>query len=76
MRVSEDRFSQHEALFRGADDVLRTAKVYTYEATTGLYDVLVIEGMRFVRVDMGKPSNLITAWKPHHYAIEKHFGLA
>lgn len=76
MRTSPNRYSKIDILHRGADGVLRSAKVYCYEATNGLYDVVVIEGAQFVRVDMGPLSNLISDWKPHHYAICSHFGLS
>ena len=76
MRTSPTRFYRGDATFLGADGVKRVAEVYSYESATALYDVLVIEGQRFVRANMGPPSNLITSWTPHHYAIEAHFGLA
>ena len=76
MRTSPDRFSKCHTLFRGADDVLRNVEVYTYEAHNGLYDLLIIDGLKFVRVDMGQLSNMIDAWKPHHYKIEQHFNLS
>ena len=75
MRTSESRFYTGDSSFKGADGILRAAKVFSYESQRSLYDVLVIEGMKFVRVNNGQISNMISNWKPHHYAIENHFNL-
>lgn len=81
MRLSKDRFSSHEGLFKGADKIIRKSKVYTYETGTGhsvfaaIYDIVIIEGSKFVRVNCGPCSNLISDWKPIHYAIDSHFNL-
>ena len=75
MRTAEHRFYKSDTQFRGADSRVRPAAVYSYESHKALYDVLEIEGLRFVRVNMGPLSNLICDWRRHHYAIEHHFGL-
>lgn len=72
---SKDRFSQSDAQFKGADGRVRTATVYTYESHAKIYDVLLIEGMKFVRTNCGSISNMIDKWTPAHYAIESHFRL-
>ena len=73
MRTSENRFSSYEGLYRGADGVTRPTKVYCYESTNALYDVMLIAGLKLVRTNCGPLSNMISDWKPHHYKIESHF---
>ena len=75
MNLSQNNFSQGDALFRGADGRIRAAKVYSYETRDKLFDVYLIEGRKFVRVNCGPLSCFIDKWTPIHYAIESHFGL-
>ena len=81
MTLSQSRFYKSDTLFRGADDVLRCATIYSYETGKALYDVLAIDAgigkprMRFARVNMGRLSPLISDWTPIHYEIEHYFRL-
>ena len=76
MNLSENNFSRGDTRFLGADGKIRPAKVYTYATRRNLYDIYVIEGAKFVRINMGKLGVLISDWHPIHYAIESHFHLA
>lgn len=76
MNLSESRFSKGDTRFLGADGKIRPAKVYTYETHNTLYDIYIIEGAKFVRINMGKLGVLISDWHPIHYEIERHFHLA
>ena len=72
---AQSRFYRSDSQFKGADGRIRQAVVYSYESHSVLYDMLLIEGMKFVRVNCGGLSNMICNWKPAHYAIERHFEL-
>ncbi len=74
-RTVEHRFSRHNGLHRGADGITRDSETFTYESGKALYDIIVIAGLQFVSVNMGKKSNMISDWTPHHYAIAAHFNL-
>ena len=73
MNLSDKRFSKFSTQFKGADGLVRPATVYAYETHNAIYDIVLIEGLQFVRVNMGKLSNLISDWRPIHYAIDSHF---
>lgn len=75
MNLSQKRFLKGDARFRGADGIIREAKVYSYETQSKLYDIILIDGMKLVRVNCGQLSNMISDWKPIHYRIEQHFKL-
>lgn len=75
MPLSSDRFFKGDTRFKGADNRIRPAEVFSYETHTTLYDVLRIEDMLFVRVNSGRLGLLISDWKPIHYSISHHFGL-
>ena len=75
MPLSIERFSKRDIRFKGADETMRYAKVYTYETHDKLYDVMIIDGLKLVRVNCGQLSNMISNWKPIHYKIEQHFNL-
>lgn len=76
MNAATDRFYLGQFNYRvDGDDALHTAPLYSYESKSTLYDVLVLNGMRYVRVNCGPWSNIISAWKLPHYEIERHFGL-
>ena len=75
MNLSEDNFSRGDTSFLGADGKIRPAKIYAYETKTDLYDILIIEKKKFVRINMGKLGVLISDWHSIHYAIESHFHL-
>ncbi len=72
---AEDRFYHSQILHRGADGQVREMEQYTYDSHTTIYDVLVFEGSRMVRVNCGPLSIMICNWKPAHYAVERHFEL-
>ncbi|KKK76316.1 hypothetical protein LCGC14_2864860 [marine sediment metagenome] len=76
MNLSKNNFSKGDTRFLGADGKIRPAKVYTYETKSKLYDIYIIEGKKFVRINMGKLGVLISDWHPIHYAIARHFHLA
>ena len=76
MNLSENNFSFGDTRFLGADGKVRPAEVYSYETKNDLYDIYIIEGKKFVRINMGKLGVLISDWHPIHYAIERHFNLA
>jgi hypothetical protein len=78
MKTAQDRFYKSDSTFLGADGKRRPCKVYSYESRNTLYDVLVFteeNNFRCVRVNCEQLSNMISDWRPHHYAIENHFGL-
>ena len=75
VRVVQHRFSHHNGLHRGADGITRASATFTYESGKALYDIVVIEGLQFVRVNCGPLSNMVSDWTPHHYAIAAHFAL-
>lgn len=75
MRTSLDRYSDHAGLHKGADGQIRESHCYSYESHNALYDIILIAGLQFVRVNMGPLSNMISDWKPHHYKIADHFNL-
>ncbi len=72
---AQDRFYRSWTLHRGADGQLRNMEQFTYESHGAIYDVLLFEGLKLVRVNCGPLSNMISDWKPAHYAIESHFEL-
>ena len=72
---AQDRFYRSQVLHRGHDGKVREMDQYTYDSHSTLYDVLVFEGSKFVRVNSGPLSIFISNWKPAHYAIERHFEL-
>ena len=75
MNLSQSRFFKSDSRFKGHDGRTRDATVYSYETHDALYDVLLIEGGKYVRVNCGQLSDMISSWKPIHYAIEAHFEL-
>ena len=76
MNLANDRFYKSNCTFiKKVTKEKVIAPVYTYETKTKLFDVLVYENSKFVRVNMGPWSNIIDHWEPIHYAIEKHFKL-
>ena len=72
---SNDRFYRTWILHRGADGALRNIEQFTYDSHKVIYDVLLFEGTKLVRTNYGPLSNIISDWKPAHYAIEAHFNL-
>ena len=76
MNLNKNNFSFGDTRFLGADGKVRPAEVYTYETKNDLYDIYIIEGKKFVRINMGKLGVLISDWHPIHYEIERHFKLA
>lgn len=76
MNLATNRFYQSDTRFRGADGRVRDATVYSYEAAGTLYDVLIIEGMKYVRTNGGQLSGFITEWRQGHYDVERHFELS
>ena len=69
MRLSKDRFTRGDYRIdrgKGAE----VFPLYTYETSNTLYDITIIDGMKFYRVNMGQWSNTV---KPIHHEIEKHF---
>lgn len=75
MTYAQDRFYHSQILHRGHDGEVREMEQYTYESHSTLYDVLVFEGSKFVRVNCGSLSCMIDKWTPAHYEIERHFNL-
>ncbi len=78
MTLAKHCFSNHTGNHKGADGKVRESATYTYETTgrdAAIYDVVIIEGLQFVRVNMGPLSNFITDFKPVHYEIINHFRL-
>jgi hypothetical protein len=79
---ARDRFFHTQILHRSPDGKMRKMKQYSYElqsvlgkSYTTFYDVLVFENSKFVRTNCSALSNMISDWKPAHYAIEQHFDL-
>lgn len=75
MTYAQDRFYHTRIQHRGADGQVRKMEQFTYESYGTLYDILVFQGTQFVRVNCGPLSNVISDWKPAHYAISDHFKL-
>lgn len=71
MRLSKDRFYRGDYRIdrgKGAE----VFPLYTYETGNALYDVAIIDGVKFYRVNMGQWSN---DNKPIHCEIEKFFNI-
>lgn len=75
MPLAKDRFNKCYGLHRGADGITRDSITYSYETHNSLFDIVVIEGSKFYRVNMGRLSQMISNIKPIHYEIEIHFGI-
>jgi len=75
MPLSPDRFYKGSTQFRCADGTVELATVYSYETHNALYNVLIIRGGKFYRLNCGPLSNLISAIRPIHYEIERKFGI-
>jgi len=74
MRLSKDRFTRGDYRIdrgKGAE----VFPLYTYETSNTLYDIAIIDGMKFYRVNMGQWSNTIDNVKPIHCEIEKFFNI-
>lgn len=75
MPLSKDNFYKSDGVHLGADGITRDCTTYSYIIHSTLHDVIIIEGMKFYRVNFGQLSNIISAIKPIHYEIENHFGI-
>jgi len=72
MRLSKDRFYRGDYRIdrgKGAE----VFPLYTYETSNALYDITIIDGMKFYRVNMGQWSN--TNVTPIHCEIENFFNI-
>ena len=75
MPYSDDRFLKGWFNYRSPKGEFVSVEQFTYESHSFIYDVLPRNGQLLVRVNCGKWSNLITDWKPAHYAVCDHFNL-
>ena len=76
MPYADDRFSKSWFNFRNSvTGELVSMEIFVYESHSFIYDVTKIDGSLVVRVNCGQWSNLISDWKPAHYAICDHFNL-
>ena len=53
----------------------RPADLYTGRIGSDVYQIMLISGLRFYRVNDGPLSNLICDICAEHYDLEQHFGL-
>jgi len=76
MKLSESRFYQgHYNFRRTPESVMESVPIYSYETIGSIYDLIVMDGCEYVRVNMCSWSNGINAWRPIHYEIRHHFGI-
>lgn len=76
MRLNQGKFNTYEGRVENArTGDCEQATFYTYESIARIYDVMVIESVKYYRVNGGAWSNLITNIMPIHYEIERHFGI-
>jgi len=71
MRLSKDRFYRGDYCVdrgKGAE----VFPLYSYETSNALYDITIIDGVKFYRINMGQWSN---DNKPIHHEIEKFFNI-
>jgi len=52
-----------------------TSIIYSYESKAKRYDVMIYNGLQFVRLNMGNWSNLVCDFKQTHYKILAHYKL-
>ena len=87
MNLSKENFYKSDARFQIAPPENEGAPytiecdVFTYEASNGLYDILIVTapssaaGLKMHRKNMGELEHTISNMHPIHYAIEKHFNI-
>ena len=76
MNTAQDRFFKQSFNFRRtAESAVESAPMYGYESHKKLYDVLVLDGHKYYRVNMGAWANTIDKITPAHASIEQHFAI-
>ena len=76
MTYAADRFLKGSFNTRRSPDAaVETFPLYSYGSHAKLYDVLVVDGAKFYRVNMGAWANTIDKITPAHASIEQHFAI-
>jgi len=76
MNLAADRFYKGAFNFRRvAGNPVESVPLYSYEAAARLYDILILDGHKYYRVNMGAWANTIDRIAPAHVEIERHFSI-
>lgn len=71
MNLKKSNFCVYSCLYKDKNGTLRNRKIFSYESSRCLYDVVINEDKSyFFRNDLA-----VSEKKPHHVAIIRHFGL-
>ena len=75
MNLASDRFYQGSFNYRAAGGGVETAPLYSYESGSTLYDVLLLDGRKYYRSNMGQWFVTLGGIKRVHSDIERHFNI-
>ena len=75
MMLSKNNFYKSVHWFKRPGNTDIEGAIHTYEPNDAIYDIAIINKMKFYQKNMGEYSNRIDSIQPIHCAIEDHYGI-
>lgn len=75
MKLSNNNFSKNAYRLKQSGKFYIEGITYTYETRNDIYDITIIDGMKYYQKNMGGYSSRIDSIQPIHYAIENHYNI-
>ena len=75
MKLSKERFSKGPCRFRTPGKIDVEGTLYTYESQKDIFDIVILNGMKYYQKNMRGYSNRIDVIEPIHCEIERHYNI-